>query len=92
MSTKAKKASTKKAAPAVKAAKAEKPVKVVLKAGASADGRRGLMGKMMEAVAKTKGGLSRDELASRFAKEPRVKVSKNVNWGLRHGVFKEARA
>jgi hypothetical protein len=90
MSTKAKKPS-KKPAPAAKAAKAEQPTKVILKAGVSTDGRRGLMGKMMAVVAKAKGGLSRDELASRFAKEPRVKVSKNVNWGLRHGVFKEAR-
>lgn len=65
---------------------------IQLKAGVTAEGRRGLMGKMVEAVSKAKKGLTRDELAQRFSKEPRVKVSKNVQWGLRHDVFKEARA
>lgn len=88
----AKKAAVAKPAAAKKAAKPVSPELIVLQKGVSTDGRRGLMGKMVDAVAKAKKGLTRDELAKRFGKEARVKVVKNVQWGIRHKVFAEKRA
>lgn len=84
----AKTTKTAKPAKPAKAAAATKATTITLAKGATADGRRGLMGKMVEAVAKSK-GLSRDDLAKRFKSAGRVKVMKNVQWGVRHDVFAE---
>lgn len=93
MKAKAKKGSKKAAVKTNKAvAKATKATLITIKKGANIDGRRGLMGKMVEAVRKAAKGISRDDLAKKFPKDGRVKVSKNVQWGVRHGVFAEAAA
>ncbi len=92
-----KKASKKAAAKTTKATKAVKATStsvISIKKGATTEGRRGLMGDMVGALVKAGKGLNRDELAKRFAKGKvtRVQVMKNVQWGVRNGVFAEKAA
>lgn len=61
---------------------------VVTKAARTSDVlRRGLMGKMVALVAKSRSGLTREQLRKACKGQPRARVVKNVAWGIRHGVF-----
>lgn len=61
--------------------------RITLAKGKDPKAMRGLMAKMASKLAGSKAGVSRDDLAKAFPKDGRVKVMKNVQWGVRHGVF-----
>ena len=79
---------TKQRKPATRKSDARSAQDFALRLGKAPVRGRGLMGKMVTFV-KTHGRATRATVLKHFlaSKQPRVRIVKNIAWGLRHGVF-----